>query len=159
MHKHSDHDLVDLVVLEAELITNVGSGIAQETTEFLESAFLLFGRTGLRRRHFSLPVHALAFLGMSSRRRLQSAPAVSILSAMLMLVGVERFSDHLRREQQVVIVDDDEVSRLVDLGDFVGKELVHLHITDPRWVGSGKSRRRVEPKEVVEQRPERCFDQ
>ena len=41
VHKHPNHDLVDLVVLETELVANFGGSIAQESTELLHSTFLL----------------------------------------------------------------------------------------------------------------------
>ena len=54
----------------------------------------------------------------------------------------------------MVVVNDDEISGLVDFGNLVGEKLIHLHVARPRGVGSGESGSGVEPEEIVEQWPE-----
>jgi len=75
---------------------------------------------------------------------------------------VKAFPDHLRDEQEMVIVNDDEITGLVKLGDSLGEQEVGLLVSGPCWVGSGQRDRRVLPKEVVEQWPkswERIIDE
>ena len=153
MHEHPDHDLVDLVVLETELMTDVVSGFAQESTELLQPTLLLLLGPSLRWGDFTLKVHALACLRLCRGGRLERSPAGASLLAVLVLMLTERFSDHFGGKEEMVVVNDDQISGLVNLGHLVGEKLVHLHVAGPRWVRSRKSGGSVEPEEVVEQRP------
>jgi hypothetical protein len=104
VHKHSNHDFVDLIILDSELVGHVGSGVTQEPAELLQSTSLLFLRSGLRRGDFSFPVHSLFVVSTGSGRRLESTPSVTIL---VVVGAAESFSDHLGSEEKVVIVYDD----------------------------------------------------
>jgi len=67
---------------------------------------------------------------------------------------VQALPDHLRNEQEVVIVYDDQVTGLVQLGDPLGEQEVGLLVSLPRWIRGGKRDGRVLPEQVVEQGPE-----
>lgn len=62
----------------------------------------------------------------------------------------EVFPDHLGREQQVVVVYDDQVAGLVDLGNTLGEKLVGRLVVHPHRVGRGRRDGRVLPEQVVE---------
>ncbi len=68
----------------------------------------------------------------------------------------DQLADHLGHEQQVVVVHDDEVAGLVDLGAPLGKEQVGRLVGSPHWVWRGQRDGRVEPEEVVEEGPQGC---
>jgi hypothetical protein len=67
---------------------------------------------------------------------------------------LQTFSDHLGREQKVVVVYEDKIARSVHLGDLVREERVGPVVVQPERVGGRYRGGRVEPEEVVEQRPE-----
>jgi hypothetical protein len=50
-------------------------------------------------------------------------------------------TDHLGSQEQVVVVNDDEISGAVDLGDLFSEQAVGLVVVNPRWVGRRHSSR------------------
>ena len=64
--------------------------------------------------------------------------------------SLEIFANHFRGEKEVVVVDNDEVARAVDSGDFSGKEGICLVVVEPEGVGGWDGGRGVEPEEIVE---------
>jgi hypothetical protein len=69
---------------------------------------------------------------------------------------VQALPDHLGDEQEVIVVYDDQVTGLVQLGDPLGKQEVGLLVSLPCWVRGGERDGRVLPEQVVEQGPESC---
>jgi hypothetical protein len=53
------------------------------------------------------------------------------------LVGdlAELLANHLRSKEEVVVVNDDEISRTPDLGDLLGEQMVGLVVCGPGWIG------------------------
>lgn len=68
----------------------------------------------------------------------------------------EVFSDHLGHEQEVVVVYDDQVSRLVNLGNPFSKEFVGCLVVHPHGIRGGSRDGGVLPEQVVEKGPKSC---
>jgi hypothetical protein len=51
---------------------------------------------------------------------------------------VQALPDHLGDEQEVIVMYDDQVTGLVQLGDPLGEQEVGLLVSLPRWIRSGK---------------------
>ena len=51
--------------------------------------------------------------------------------AVLGAAAAQCISNHLRGEEEMVVVDNDQISWLVDLGDFASEELVGLDVVGP----------------------------
>lgn len=125
MHKHPNHDLVDLMSVPVRK-PNLGGSTIKQSTQFLHgssvgglfasSVVLLFGRRGV-------------------------AVAITVLA---LLLG-ESVSNHLGCEEEVVVVNDNEITGLVDLCYLGRKELVGLEVGCPRGVRSGDSSGSIEP--------------
>lgn len=65
----------------------------------------------------------------------------------------QKLANELGNKEKVVVVYKDQVSRLPNLGDTLGEELVGLLVGDPRGVWRRGRSRRVKPQKVVEEGP------
>ena len=63
-------------------------------------------------------------------------------------------ADHLGRKEKVVVVHDDEVAGFPNLGDSGGEQGVCLVVGKPIGVRSWDCGGGIEPKQIVEQRPQ-----
>lgn len=129
VYKHADHDLAAALEMWSVAGTEV---VAESVPDVVDKPanLLLRGLIPVADRRCAravLPVHLLA-LGVERRaRRRRCWPSVLRMRASL----AKSLADHLRRKKQVVVVNDDQVSRTVDRGHGLGEKLVCTLVSEP----------------------------
>jgi hypothetical protein len=107
-----------------------GSDVTEHPADLVLDRLLLALRVGRRGGVVALPVHALALL-VGLRRGSDEAGRPSVLVSDL----AQLLANHLRSKEEVVVVNDDEISRTPDLGDLLGEQMVGLVVCGPGWIG------------------------
>ena len=141
MDEHADHDFGSMHRVEM---------LAESRTDVTETLGIQFGSRFLgicRSRVIAVPVQSLKVVEGWGRVHEVLLPVIGQLRL------TQSLSNHLGGEKEVVVVDDDQVAGFVDLCNLFRKHGVGFVVGEPEGVGRGDGRRRVEPKQVVEQRP------